>query len=138
MEPWEPLQLYSGWFIAYVVLFIGFGVAMTIYQTRRRRLGERILEVAAVLCFGFVFGQAAAFHVGVQADEWAVVGFGVLAAFAVLLVPFVLLERRKQTDEEAATAKARRNAKALHERLHGGADAIRYLECEFCRRESSD
>jgi peptidoglycan/LPS O-acetylase OafA/YrhL len=95
-----PLQFYNGWFMAFVYVWMGVCVAVTIYQTRRRRLGERILEVVAVVCITLAFGQAAGFHVGMQAIEWAAVGAGVIAAFAVLLAPLVLIQRTQQSDQE--------------------------------------
>lgn len=138
MASWQPLQIYSGWFTAYIILWMGFLVALSIYETRTQRLGVRILDAVAVLCLGYTFGQAAAFHIGVQADQWAMVSLGVSAVFAVLLMPYVLIQRRHQSREEVAAAKARLRAKAIHERRHVGADAVRYLECEFCRRELNE
>lgn len=65
-------------------LWIAAGVAGTVYQTRKQRPLERIIEIVAAACVLFAWGQAAAFHLGTQAVEWTVVS-------AVLIVGFTLL-----------------------------------------------
>jgi uncharacterized membrane protein len=132
MGSWPPLHLYHGWFTFYVGVFIVVAVAIAVYDTRRSGLARRILAIVAAVCIAFAAGQMAAFHIGPQAIEWLVVAIGLTVVFALVLAPFYI---RRPSAEEIAAVNARRTAQAVHERLHIGAHAMRYMECEFCRRE---
>jgi small neutral amino acid transporter SnatA (MarC family) len=94
VEPWQPLQFtLGGWFAPFMLLWIAGGIAVTIHQSRKERFLERILQVVAALCVFFAFGEAAAFHLGTQANEWMVVGGVLIVAFALLYGLLVLTER---------------------------------------------
>lgn len=131
MDTWQPLQVTFGSATVFHVLFVALGVAASIYHARQQRIQESILDVVAGVCIGFTFSQAIEFGSGPQATQWFVVTGATVVAFS-LLYFFI---RPQPTRKEVAAAKARLRTKALHERLHQGAGAVRYLECEFCRDE---
>lgn len=131
MESWQPLQVTFGSAAALHVVFAGFGVAASIYHARQQRIRESILDVVAGVCLGFTISQALEFESVTQATQWSVVTGAMVVVFS-LLYFFI---RPRPTREEVAAAKTRLRTKVLHERLHQGAGAVRYLECEFCRDE---
>jgi hypothetical protein len=57
------------------MLFVG---AIMIYESRADNSILRAIYVVLGLSIAFAVGQAAGFHVGQQADEWAVVALGVV------------------------------------------------------------
>ena len=81
MEAWQPLQL-TNWPGIYI--FMAFAVAITIYNSRRNRPLLRVIDVVLAVPVAFAVGQLAGFHVGKQAEEWAIVAI-VAAFFAAVL-----------------------------------------------------
>lgn len=83
-EPWQQLQ-FTNWPGTYV--FMAFVGAITIYESRRNSPSLRAIDAVLSVCVAFAGGQMAGFHIGQQADEWAIVA---IAAFILASIVSVL------------------------------------------------
>ncbi len=63
---------------------MAFTAAVTINESRRNSPILRGIDIVFSLCLAFAAGQAAGFHVGQQADQWAIVCLAALVLFGTL------------------------------------------------------
>jgi peptidoglycan/LPS O-acetylase OafA/YrhL len=123
----EPLRL-TDWLPT--VIFMLAVAAFAIWQTAKMKPVWRVPLVVATLAVAFPSGEAVAYHTGTQAKEWGLLAI-VVFLFAAVALASVALLFPEHCPEEGAQLRA----KATHDRLHTGAHAVHYIECEFCRRE---